>query len=179
MRDRKKKPLARLGIGDEGRKALEARLAEVERKRMEATGDPIKIEARGSDEPSEDLFADMPDVEDVEEEEDELLPPPKPTTSRRFAEKKPKRDPDDDALPRWVEVKGSDIHELLTHCQDNEHVLTDWERKFIDSIGEFVATKNGLTGKQYEKLQQVSARSDARVYDSARRAGMPASGRFA
>ncbi len=45
--------------------------------------------------------------------------------------------------------------QLILDCEKRESKLSDWERGFIDSLGDQLAKGHGLTGKQTEVLEAI------------------------
>lgn len=153
MKDRRTRPLARMGLGDDGRRELEDHL--YQRKH------PVRLPAPRR----------SPGARD---EDDEDLPPPRPSRTAApvvNVKKPPPRQEDDDEdsdLPKWVRV-GSDeedvpMQDLVGECQQQSQYLNGWESKFIDSIATQLDEKSGLTGRQYQKLKDVHARIATRTW---------------
>jgi len=51
--------------------------------------------------------------------------------------------------------KYDDEHQMIKDCEARESKLDDWERGFIDSIGNQLAEKEFLTTKQCDKLGEI------------------------
>ncbi len=49
----------------------------------------------------------------------------------------------------------SEYIKMVEDCEARESRLTDWERKFISSIGEQLENERPLSEKQVESLEQI------------------------
>ena len=49
----------------------------------------------------------------------------------------------------------TDEHQMLRDCEAREERLSDWERRFIDSVTLQVDRGRGITPKQLEVLERI------------------------
>jgi len=47
------------------------------------------------------------------------------------------------------------LHHMLSHCDDNQHQLTDWECEFIQSVGDRLFDEKPLTQRQVDTLEKI------------------------
>jgi hypothetical protein len=49
----------------------------------------------------------------------------------------------------------SEIEQMIDDCEKRESQLSDWEIKFIDSLGSQIAAGKGITAKQAIELESI------------------------
>jgi hypothetical protein len=54
-----------------------------------------------------------------------------------------------------------EIEQLIDDCETREDRLSDWERRFIDSIAKQYAQRRSLTDKQKDRLDEVWEKATA------------------
>lgn len=54
-----------------------------------------------------------------------------------------------------MSINDDDIADMIEDCEKRESMLSDWEREFIDSIGERLSRGRSLTTRQIETLESI------------------------
>lgn len=57
-------------------------------------------------------------------------------------------------MANGTDSKDLDVEELLDYCEQYDHILSPWEREFIDDLQQGLG-ESELSERQHEKLLQI------------------------
>lgn len=92
---------------------------------------------------------------EVEEEEDvhKKLPPGQLARLKQHAKKLQ----DAKSGANWVDMDDT-MDDVLSFAQNHTESMNDWEQSFVESVSDFASHKNGMTARQWSKLQDIVKR---------------------